>query len=356
MRYLIISILYTFFSLNNVFGNEETLIQITPCMLQVLDYDAAVKKIEPLLLPYTWPSTSIVDGTPLSAEPMKDLARAVAVARFAATSDQVATELSQQLSTDPKLRTAAFFNLYSRAYDRAVLYADGYRRLVAIVSYYASLLSTSNMGRNLDVLDMGAGTGNFSFLLSWEHPEWFYSLVDFSKDSLKLAREKMEAARIGAHIARPNYRTLLCDLRKDVNLGPNSRFTAESQDVIILNSVIYNFPPDEKREILLSLKKILRPGGLLFLGEPLPEFQIDPGKKFELYKAIAESAINHGSPLNDYDTSLLAGLNRFLIEDSPRFQTFEEQGALGTGVGLTEIARGKPYYNSAGFWVFRKPR
>jgi len=343
--------LYAIFSLHS-WAASSPLVVLAPGALEGLNYDQAVKRVEPLLksIQFTWPSAATIDGVPLSSAPVKSFARAATVAKFAAVSNVIELELRPFLPADPEERTAKVWDLYAKAYDRAVLYCTGYREMVATVSFYAGQLA-AELKRPLQVLDAGSGTGNFPYLLSWEHPDWFFTLTDFSKGSLALAGKKMLSVQNPSSEKR-NFLRLYQNLN-DTHVGEAEVGT---QDVIILNNVLYNFPSDKKKSILTALVKRLRAEGLLFLGEPLAEFQSIPTKKLELFLGVAKSAVEHGSPFTEFDGALLIAINRLLVTSSPSFMTFEAQGALGSSVGLKAIAGGVRYYNSIGFWVFQKPR
>ena len=97
------------------------------------------------------------------------------------------------------------------------------------------------------ILDLGAGTGLFSSLVSAQHPDASFTLIDLSEGMLDIAKE-----RFGAD--NPNFNYIVADY---------SRFDyADSYDCIISSLSIHHLEEHEKYELYHRIFKLLKPGGV----------------------------------------------------------------------------------------------
>ena len=113
---------------------------------------------------------------------------------------------------------------------------------------YGAAVEALELGRvqNPKVLDLGAGTGGFSWEVINAHPDCQVELSDLSVPMLEQAR-----ARLGAD-PRFSFREL------DIVTGE----FGTGWDRIISSFVIHHLPHEAKREVFANVCAALKPGGL----------------------------------------------------------------------------------------------
>jgi len=121
------------------------------------------------------------------------------------------------------------------------------------------------------ILDAGVGTGNLAMLLKEKGAD-IYGL-DFSEEALKIYKEKDPSAKVFLH-----------DLMLPLPFEDNYF------DKIVSNNVLYNIPREERLKVILELKRVLKPGGLILISNIHKNFS--PVKIY--IQAIKESAKRDG--------------------------------------------------------------
>ena len=101
---------------------------------------------------------------------------------------------------------------------------------------------------NKDVLEIGCGSGYGAFLLNGLQPKSYIGL-DVMTEQVELARKNY-----------PQFKFLIQDA-EDL-----SQFANESKDVVIIFGVLHHIP--NWRKTIDEIKRVLKPGGSLFLEEP----------------------------------------------------------------------------------------
>jgi len=121
------------------------------------------------------------------------------------------------------------------------------------------------------ILDAGVGTGNLAVLLARRGAD-VYGL-DFSPEALKIYKDK-----------DPNAKTFLHDLRSPLPFEDNFF------DKIVSNNVLYNIPREERLNVILELRRVLKPGGIIVLSNIHKDFS-----PFKIYvSSIKESVQTKG--------------------------------------------------------------
>lgn len=102
--------------------------------------------------------------------------------------------------------------------------------------------------RGKDILEIGCGSGYGAFLLNQLDPKSYVGL-DVMEKQVELARRKY-----------PQFEFLVQDAT-DL-----SQYESESKDVVIIFGVLHHIP--DWRKAIDEIKRVLKPGGSLFLEEP----------------------------------------------------------------------------------------
>ena len=141
---------------------------------------------------------------------------------------------------------AVDWSAYALAYDVMATHNPAYQDIVAMCLEAASVWKLPKGAR---VVDVGAGTGNFSVLLAQRLSQSEIVHVDADKGMNRVAAEK--AARAGV----TNHR-ILHQSAEEVN------FPSESVQAIVTVHALYAFKDPE--DILRKMNRWLAPGGRLF--------------------------------------------------------------------------------------------
>jgi SAM-dependent methyltransferase len=107
-------------------------------------------------------------------------------------------------------------------------------------------------GRQLDVLDAGAGDAQLAEQLARRHPTWRIVAVEVDGTLLERGRRRL------GDIALPNLELVQADLTKPLAMGPF--------DVVLAIECLVEIPDDEAA--LRNLAAVLRPGGTLIAHVP----------------------------------------------------------------------------------------
>ena len=297
----------------------------------------AVQKLRALagLNPFSWPSEIAVDGQLLtSARPA--VPRARAAMRAVLTPGGTALPLFQKetgLGLD--LQDARLWDLYMRSYD-LLGFSDGYIELL-----FRASAALPDEG---DVLDLGAGTGNFPAFFLHERPRLKATLIDKLGTGLELAKAKMEAFAY----TPDRYRIIAGDIT-DETVYPKGPFSA-----VILNNVLYTLPREQKLAVLKHAMARVPSGTPVLIGEPLVQ---GTAKTIAFFDANLVSAIEQGAPFTDHSVFAMLAVNAMILQAKvPRhFTNPEELIPLMTSLGLKLDHWDYSYFDGAAFYVSRTP-
>lgn len=129
-----------------------------------------------------------------------------------------------------------------------------YDPLVALFTresaFKRKLLCQASLRENEDVLDLGCGSGTLLRSALQLHPDCRFTGVDIDERMLVRARKKLGG--LGS------VRWLR---------GPATQLPIEnaSMDVVTSSLLLHHLTPEEKRDTLLEIVRVLRPGGRLLL-------------------------------------------------------------------------------------------
>lgn len=154
-------------------------------------------------------------------------------------------------------QTEAEFDAYSRGYDAAVNEAiafSGFKvdYFTRVKADYLTDLITGHFrdARDVSVLDVGCGVGNFHKLLSDRVGP--ITGVDVSKASIELARERNPGVRYESYG------------------GERLPFDDASFDAVFTVCVMHHVPPAQWPLFAAEMKRVLRPGGMVAVFEHNP--------------------------------------------------------------------------------------
>lgn len=170
-----------------------------------------------------------------------------------------------------------------------------------------TLAALSGLGAGARVLDAGGGSGDSACFLA-AHFGWQVTVLDTSHDALVMARQKVKTRGLHAQVF-PTQGSMLAP-----------PFGAGQFDgVIVLDAL--EMLGEARREAVQTLARLLRPGGLLLLGEPVLSRAMDQ----------AERRVAHG---NDF---------------AARFWTLEAHRGVMEAAGL-RVTTLEPHPASAELW------
>lgn len=116
------------------------------------------------------------------------------------------------------------------------------------------LLDMFNLPQHAHVLDAGCGVGEMSHLMSRQRPDLTFLMVNISRYQLSFCPEGKQ------------YTRLQCDFH-------DAPVTAATLDAVMFNSALVQMD----REVALAQAfRVLRPGGVLLVNEPVRELGGDP--------------------------------------------------------------------------------
>ncbi len=221
------------------------------------------------------------------------------------------------------------WGVYPWVYDLAVLQGLPYLELIETV--VISLEERYHDKNNMLVLDACCGTGNFSKALINNFKIQSLVGIDFSKGMIKKAKKKI-----------PLLKAINAPLLEGLKKIPDNNF-----DIIVLVNGFY--PLEEKHEILLNLKRVLKVNGTFIM--------TDPKKGASLFSLIKEHFLK-GSfaqkmKLPLFVFSILISLI-FQFGIKYNFLTSEETKGLLIKTGLMIDEEKSAYADQNYFFVLRK--
>jgi ubiquinone/menaquinone biosynthesis C-methylase UbiE len=106
-----------------------------------------------------------------------------------------------------------------------------------------------------EVLDAGAGTAQIPLALCQAHPTVQVVAIDLAEHMLRVGRQNVDRAGMAQRI-----RLQCCDAKQ-------MPFHAASFDAVMSNSIVHHIP--EPFAVLSEMKRVVKPGGLLFVRDLL---------------------------------------------------------------------------------------
>jgi len=193
-------------------------------------------------------------GEPIYNLPEEDLKKSAEFLK-----EKIIELISKEESIE-KLLPPEFWSKYFKVYD-----------ILNIVPSYLYLLnkiiSILNPQKGEIILDAGAGTGNLAVLI--ENKLAKVVALDFSKEALEIYKSKNPSAIICLH-----------DLTNPLPFEDNCF------DKIVSNNVIYNIPREKRLKVILELKRVLKPNGLIIISNIHKNFS-----PFKIYVASIKESI-----------------------------------------------------------------
>ncbi len=128
---------------------------------------------------------------------------------------------------------------------------DPLQRLFGGDSIRRELVDCAALAPGQRVLDIGCGTGSLTVLLARDHPE--AAVVGLDPDPKALSRATRKAARAGVAV------------RFDEGFSDALPYRDASFDRVFSSFMLHHLKPAEKERTLLECRRVLEPGGVLFL-------------------------------------------------------------------------------------------
>lgn len=149
--------------------------------------------------------------------------------------------------TEPRYVPAAGWSAFTRLYDPVIA------RTMREKRFRGEMLRRveADLPEGGTVVDVGSGTGTFALALKQRRPDARVIGVDGDEEILALAQAKPGAAGI--------------EWRE--GLAQELPVEAESADVVTTSLVLHHLLPDDKRQALAEMKRILRPSGRLHVAD-----------------------------------------------------------------------------------------
>jgi ubiquinone/menaquinone biosynthesis C-methylase UbiE len=155
--------------------------------------------------------------------------------------------VGESTSTEPRYVPAARWRVFTRVYDPVLGLTMRERRFRAAMRERVER-SLPSAGTALDV---GCGTGTFAIALASSRPDARVIGVDGDAEILARARAKPGADAV----------------EWEEGLAGDLPLPDASADVVTMSLVLHHLLPAQKREALAEAKRVLRPGGSLYIAD-----------------------------------------------------------------------------------------
>jgi ubiquinone/menaquinone biosynthesis C-methylase UbiE len=155
--------------------------------------------------------------------------------------------LREPKSAEPQYIPATRWRIFSRAYDPvlALTMREGRFRAEMRERVDAALPQRGS------VLDVGCGTGTFAIALASSRPD--ANVIGIDGDGEILARAKAKAGAGAVEWRR--------------GLAGELPFGDESIDVVTMSLVLHHLLPEQKREAMAEVRRVLKPGGSFHIAD-----------------------------------------------------------------------------------------
>ena len=158
------------------------------------------------------------------------------------------------------LRKSLMWSEYALSYDKVLMSSSIYPRLIN------TLIGHHNPGpapilAGARVLDLGAGTGNVTYLLAERAAQRLVVAIDNNPGMLSMLREKCEP-----FLREDAQGPGVIAIKQDISslYGLNDGYF----DYVVLNNVLYSLEPDAVKSCLKEVYRVLKPGGEFRFSEP----------------------------------------------------------------------------------------
>lgn len=111
------------------------------------------------------------------------------------------------------------------------------------------LIQLANIRPNMNVLDLGCGTGTLTLMLKRAHSDANVTGMDGDEDVLKIARDKSRGA----------------DIQWDKGLASSLPYPDSTFDRVVTSLVIHHLVTDDKRRAFREVFRVLKPKGELYV-------------------------------------------------------------------------------------------
>lgn len=278
-----------------------------------------------------WSSRVLREGTPGSEAEVRQIVR-----QAMDDTDPLFAEVDDFLRAGG-VDDTRLWDQYFRSYDNMLLYARDYQ---ALASHADRVLPKNGL-----IIDAGAGTGNFTTTLAKGSSGRLMVAFEQSPGGVRTIGEKL-ARLFGEGHGHPVIRG---DLR-------TAETIAQGADGAVVNNVLYTLGDDGER-VLEMITRDLKPGGTLYLNDPLAE-ATSAANVQRFIGELAVDAWRAGAPLSAHDIAVIAAVNSGrLVRTSAgsRFRTIAELHELAGRLGLEVVEEGRAYLNTTYTMVLRKP-
>jgi ubiquinone/menaquinone biosynthesis C-methylase UbiE len=136
-------------------------------------------------------------------------------------------------------------------HDRLLPLYDLLHRLLGVASVHRPLVDQAGIRSGHRVLEIGCGTGNLVLLTKRLHPD--AEVVGLDPDLRALARARRKAGRKALPV------------RLDLGFAQELPYPDASFDRVLSAFMFHHLGPDEKEKALREVRRVLKPGGSLYL-------------------------------------------------------------------------------------------
>lgn len=191
--------------------------------------------------------------------------------------------------------------------------------------YRAADALLQQLTQPVSVLDIGAGTGLFSYFVYQQYPQLQYTLVDISADMLQVAQQRFKGLA--------NFSYVEADFSADATI-------TGSYDIVISGLAIHHLEDAAKMQLYRNIYRVLKPGGIFINAD-----QVEGRTPFfdRYYKSRwRETVINSGLG----ETAINKAFERIKLD---KFATLEMQLQALQDIGFAEV---DCVYKNLNFVVF----
>ncbi|MEX2108916.1 MAG: class I SAM-dependent methyltransferase [Solirubrobacterales bacterium] len=149
--------------------------------------------------------------------------------------------------SEPRYIPAARWRVFTRVYDPVLAVTLRERRFRGLMEQRVS----TDLPTDGAAVDVGSGTGTFAIALAAERPDAQVTGVDGDPEILALAKGKPGASVV--------------EWRE--GLAQSLPLADGSVDAVTTSLVLHHLLPEEKREALAEMKRVLKPGGRLHVAD-----------------------------------------------------------------------------------------
>jgi len=185
-------------------------------------------------------------------------------------------------------------------------------------TWRAALVEAIDPSPGDSILDIGAGTGSLAMALHAECPGIRYIGIDPDAEAIRRARKK------------------IAELEGDIRFhegffSANKNYFGEPPNKIVSSLVLHQVPLAEKRRIIAQAKKVLAPGGLLFIAD----YGLQRGVQRLLFRSTVQAldGVEDTQPNAD-------GIIQLLLNEA-EFSSISEDRRIETPTGTITLYRAR---------------